>query len=293
MKQNLTFAFIGGDPRQVQAISRLASDGHSIRTLALEQASFPVGLPIHEASDLKTCLMGADIVLLPLPYSNGEETICTPFSKKTVYCSDILREMKPHQLLLVGRADPKLQALADLYSIHVIDYAKREELAILNSIPTAEGALEIALRETPHTIHNSRCLILGYGRIGKHLGMILQGLGAKVTVAARKESDLAWIRARGMDGIPFSTLAEHLQDWDIVWNTVPAMVLDFKLLSRLSDHCLILDLASRPGGVDFDTAQILGKKVIWALSLPGKCAPETAGDIIKDTIVHILEELGV
>lgn len=293
MKQNLTFAFIGGDPRQVQAISRLASDGHSIRTLALEQASFPVGLPIHEASDLKTCLMGADIVLLPLPYSNGEETICTPFSKKTVYCSDILREMKPHQLLLVGRADPKLQALADLYSIHVIDYAKREELAILNSIPTAEGALEIALRETPHTIHNSRCLILGYGRIGKHLGMILQGLGAKVAVAARKESDLAWIRARGMDGIPFSTLAEHLQDWDIVWNTVPAMVLDFKLLSRLSDHCLILDLASRPGGVDFDTAQILGKKVIWALSLPGKCAPETAGDIIKDTIVHILEELGV
>ncbi len=293
MKQNLTFAFIGGDPRQVQAISRLASDGHNIRTLALEQASFPVGLPIHEASDLKTCLMGADIVLLPLPYSNGEETICTVFSKKTVYCSDILREMKPHQLLLVGRADPKLQALADLYSIHIIDYAKREELAILNSIPTAEGALEIALRETPHTIHNSRCLILGYGRIGKHLGMILQGLGAKVAVAARKESDLAWIQARGMDGIPFSTLAEHLQDWDIVWNTVPAMVLDFKLLSRLSDHCLILDLASRPGGVDFDTAQILGKKVIWALSLPGKCAPETAGDIIKDTIVHILEELGV
>ena len=71
------------------------------------------------------------------------------------------------------------------------------------------------------------------------------------------------------------------------------MILDFKLLSKVRESSLIIDLASRPGGVDFETARNLGRKVIWALSLPGKVAPDTAGDIMKETIVNILEELGV
>ena len=53
-----------------------------------------------------------------------------------------------------------------------------------------------------------------------------------------------------------------------------------------------MDLASKPGGVDMEAASRLGVRVIWALSLPGKVAPVTAGKIIRDTIYHILNELG-
>ena len=52
-------------------------------------------------------------------------------------------------------------------------------------------------------------------------------------------------------------------------------------------------MASKPGGVDLEAAAQLGVKVVWALSLPGKVAPVTAGRSIKTTIYNILHELGV
>ena len=43
---------------------------------------------------------------------------------------------------------------------------------------------------------------------------------------------------------------------------------------------------------DMEAAKDLGVKVIWALGLPGKVAPVTAGNIIKETICNIFSELG-
>ena len=48
-----------------------------------------------------------------------------------------------------------------------------------------------------------------------------------------------------------------------------------------------------PTGVDFAAAQQSGLNVIWALSLPGKVAPRTAGNIIKDTILNMIHEMEV
>lgn len=77
--------------------------------------------------------------------------------------------------------------------VNVIDILKKEELAVLNSIPTAEGAIEVAMKNSEITLHNSRVLILGFGRIGKVLAKMLHGIGAKVYVEARKEEDFSWI----------------------------------------------------------------------------------------------------
>lgn len=293
MNQLLTFSFIGGDLRQLRVISTLAEDGYQLRVLGFDGGQLQPNDHIYVASNVEDCLKDADIVVLPLPYTNGEETINAPFSADKIYICDVLRKMKEDQILFAGRVDSQLHALAELYHVHTIDYMEREEMAILNAIPTAEGALEIAMSETPFTIHGSRCLVIGYGRIGKILSKSLQSLGAKTCVAARKYSDLAWIRANGLQGVPMKALGSFIDSYQLIFNTAPAPVLDFKLLSKVSPGCLIIDLASRPGGVDFEVARDLGKKVIWALSLPGKVAPEGAGDIMKDTIVNILEELGV
>lgn len=148
------------------------------------------------------------------------------------------------------------------------------------------------MQETPYTIHSSNCLVIGYGRVGKVMAKTLSGLSAHTYVAARKYSDIAWIKANGYNPVPIKELGDSIGKFDIIFNTVPSLVLDFRLLPKINKDCLIIDLASKPGGVDFEVARDLGKKVIWALSLPGKVAPDTAGDIIKDTIVNILEELG-
>ena len=71
------------------------------------------------------------------------------------------------------------------------------------------------------------------------------------------------------------------------------MILPAEILKNIQKNALVIDLASKPGGVDFSAAKALGIKVIWALSLPGKVAPVTSGKIIKDTIMNIMTELGV
>lgn len=292
MNKFLTFAFIGGDLRQTQVINSFAQDGYSVRIFGLD-FDVPNDSKIYKSSSVDDCLLGADIVILPLPYNNGDDTIKTNSSGVKIMVGDLIRKIKNNQILLAGKADKQLTALTELYNIHLIDYASREELAIKNSIPTAEGALAIAMAETPYTIHSSRCLVLGYGRIGKILSSYLKALGADTYVAARKYKDIAWIEANNLSAVNFSDLYDHIGNFDIIFNTVPELVLDFRHLSEIPDKCLIIDLASKPGGVDFETAQKLGKKVIWALSLPGKVAPQTAGNIIKTTIANILNELGV
>ena len=121
----------------------------------------------------------------------------------------------------------------------------------------------------------------------------LAALGAKVSVAARKYDQLAWAQAMGFGGEHLAQLNGWLCGYDLIVNTVPARVLGEERLTELKNGCLVIDLASKPGGVDMEAARQLGVKVIWALSLPGKAAPVTAGKAILNTIYNILREQGV
>ena len=157
-------------------------------------------------------------------------------------------------------------------------------------MPTAEGAIECAMREYEGTISVSKCLVTGFGRIGKILAHKLVLLGANVTVSARKPSDLAYVKALGYNAINTENL-RTVKRFDIVFNTIPRLIFDRELLMNTDTNTLIIDLASLPGGVDFDTAEKLGIYAVRALSLPGKCAPKTAGEIIKTTVFDIIKEV--
>ncbi|MBR6106431.1 MAG: hypothetical protein IKQ39_00320 [Oscillospiraceae bacterium] len=43
-------------------------------------------------------------------------------------------------------------------------------------------------------------------------------------------------------------------------------------------------------GVDFEAASALGVQVIWALSLPGKMSPVSAGEIVARTVRELRTE---
>ena len=159
------------------------------------------------------------------------------------------------------------------------------------TVPTAEGAVQIALEEMGVTLHGARALVLGYGRVGKLTAHRLAALGAQVTVAARACDALAWAAAYGHRAMRLADLDGALGEYDLVVNTVPARVLPRPLLAQLRENCLVIDLASKPGGVDFQGAAELGVRCVWALSLPGKVAPITAGAALRDTIYNMLGEI--
>ena len=161
-----------------------------------------------------------------------------------------------------------------------------------NAVPTAEGAIQLAMESTDRTINGSRCLVTGCGRIGQLLAVRLQALGARVTLSARRYSGLAWAGAWGFAYLHTGRLSGHLESFDMIFNTVPSLIFDAGLLRELREDCFLMDLASAPGGVDFNAAKALGLHVMAAPGLPGKVAPRTAAAAIRDSIYHIMEERG-
>jgi len=147
------------------------------------------------------------------------------------------------------------------------------------------------MEELPYTLHNCKCLVTGYGRIGKILAHRLYGMGAIVSCSARQHKDIAWIKAYGYDAKNTKDLKDYIHEYTAIFNTIPGKIFTRDVLRDVRNDAIIIDLASKPGGVDFEAAKELGINVIWALSLPGKVAPATAGKILKDTIVNIINEM--
>lgn len=159
------------------------------------------------------------------------------------------------------------------------------------ALPTAEGAVQVAMEELPFTLHSARVLILGFGRVGKLTAHRMGALGAKVTVAAKSYEDLAWAAAYGHEAVRLEGLNCELGGFDLIVNTIPALVLPRQRLQWVSPAAFLLDLASAPGGVDRAGAQELGLRVLSAPGLPGRTAPVTAAAAIRDAVYHILWEL--
>lgn len=289
MKHELNIWVVGGDPRQASLACLLAEDGHTVHTYALGQPQEP-GLTA------ETTLQGverADCVILPLTVSSGNGLLNAPLAVSETPLAAILDQLTPSQFLFGGRVDDETAALARERGLTIRDYFAREELAVANAVPTAEGAVQLAMEHLPITIHLSKVLVVGFGRVGRLTAQRFQALGARVSVAARRYEQLAWAQAMGFGGEHLARLTGWLCGYDLIVNTVPARVLGREELEDVKPDCLILDLASKPGGVDLGAAGELGLTVIWALSLPGKVAPVTAGAAIRDTIYNMLREIGM
>lgn len=289
VKHELNVWVIGGDLRQAKLAELLQNDGHTVHTYGLERAP-------EAAWEGEPCLAGvelADCVVLPLPVTGDGTMLNAPLSKADHPLTQVLDALRPGQIICAGRVDGQTLAMARERGLVLHDYFAREELAVANAVPTVEGAIQIAMEELPITLHAARVLVIGYGRLGKLLAHRLGALGARVSVAARKWSDLSWAEAYGYGVEQTDRLEGWLCSYDLIVNTVPARVLGEERLAELESGCLVIDLASKPGGVDMEAARQLGVKVIWALSLPGKVAPVTAGKAILNTIYNILREQGV
>lgn len=289
MKQELNFWVLGGDLRQEKLAGLLHEDGHRVHTYALEDVELPGG--VTRADSLEEARY-ADCVVLPLPVSGEGNMLNSPMSPAAHPLEEIFSALEGGQFLCGGRVDPATQGLAQRFGLTIHDYFQREELAVANAVPTAEGAVQIALEELGVTLHRARVLVLGYGRVGRLTAHRMAALGADVTVAARRCDALAWAEAYGHAALRMSQLPGRLGVYDLVVNTIPQQVLDRTLLGELKEGCLVIDLASKPGGVDFQGAAELGVRCVWALSLPGKVAPISAGAAIRDTIYNMLRERG-
>lgn len=287
-----SFSIIGGDLRTIKLAKMLANEGNKIYTYGLEKAE-----ELKDNSNIiftekisRAIPKDVEVVIGSIPFTSNGININAPFGEKEISIREMIHYLEG-KILIAGSISPEIYDMANDEYIEIIDIMKREELAVLNTISTAEGAIEIAISNTNKIIHGSEVLILGFGRIGKVLARKMAGLSAKVTCAARKDEDLAWIRAYGHKETNINALGENLSQYDIILNTVPHLVLNKERLQYVKKDALLIDLASNPGGIDKKEAKELNLKLVWALALPGKVAPVTTAEFIKDTIYNILKEI--
>ena len=287
-----SFSIIGGDLRTIKLAKMLANEGNKIYTYGLEKAEeLKDNSNIIFAEKISRAIpKDVEVVIGPIPFTSNGININAPFGEKEISIREMIHYLEG-KILIAGSISPEIYDMANDEYIEIIDIMKREELAVLNTISTAEGAIEIAISNTNKIIHGSEVLILGFGRIGKVLARKMAGLSAKVTCASRKDEDLAWIRAYGHKETNINALGENLSQYDIILNTVPHLVLNKERLQYVKKDALLIDLASNPGGIDKKEAKELKLKLVWALALPGKVAPVTTAEFIKDTIYNILKEI--
>lgn len=271
---SLTMTVLGGDARQKYLAAFLTDAGFFVHTYAVP------GLQDTDGSAAEAAAK-ADAVLLPMPALLDGETIRTA-DGSGLPLMPILHAMKAGALICGGKLDDA-EAHFQQYGLPAFDYAADPALAVRNAVPTAEGAIRLAMELLPITLAESHILLIGFGRIGKVLAVKLQALGADVTVAARKSSDRALAETLGCRSDVPCAYAADAAAYDCVINTVPASVLTQALLSALRPDCPILDLASVPGGRCEDAVPM--QPYIPALSLPGKEAPQSAARAIFDCIL--------
>lgn len=282
-----SFGIIGGDKRQLFLAKAISDCGYAVMLGGFDKLQSFGRLVL---GDIKAVAAKCDVLIFPVPSVRTDGSINAPFSNEHIVLDNELIEILLNKTIFVAMKNKFLKAYPQLEKTEIFDYAAKDEFAILNALPTAEGAVEVAMKQFEGTIAGSRCLITGYGRIGKVLAEMLKNLKAEVTVSARNPSDMAFAQAFGYDEINTNKMSQ-VRNFDLVFNTIPSMIFDRKLLSNTDKNTIIIDLASLPGGIDFEAAHILGIDAVRALALPGKCAPKTAGEIIKKTVFNTIEEV--
>jgi len=288
MNMKTKIAVIGGDKRFELLIEKFKADGYDVTGVFHENAD----------ADFFSAITDCDVLILPLPaVSNGSHiNVSESYLKRTgadisqiptLY--ELLLKLHKNQLILGGLLPQWFLEKCESAGLKAIDYYTSERLEILTVLPTVEGCIGVLISELKKTISGCNILITGYGKIGKTLAQYLKFFGATVSAAARRDSDLAWMEVHGIRPVKYDDLSPAIKKMDAVVNTVPAVILTKEILAASKPDCLFIDLASKPGGVDFAAAAQLGRKTIWALSLPGKTAPISAAGYLYQTVLEFLE----
>lgn len=281
----LRVGIVGGDRRVEFFLPSLIDAGARIYGVGLNTlAAFPEVL----RCDLARAISECHVLILPMQGCDQQALVQSAYSIRPI---DLCQAKANSRILVLsGVARARLMDIASQCGWKLIEIADDNELAILNSIPTAEGAVRLAQERSQTTIHGSHALVIGLGRCGTTLATLLQGMGAHVAVASRGRSDLARAVTLGMTPIYLGDMRSQLGSMDYIFNTVPDAVFGREELVCTASQAVIIDIASSPGGVDFSAAQELNRVAVLAPGIPGKFTPKTAGRILGKVLPRLIIE---
>ncbi|GAB2722303.1 dipicolinate synthase subunit DpsA [Paenibacillus thermoaerophilus] len=279
---------IGGDARQLEVIQKFSELDATISLVGFDNLQNAYSGATHAVLDPEL-FDDADAVVLPVVGTDDNGVVETIFSTQEIVLTEAcLSRLPKHAKVYTGMAKPYLRQLCASVGLDLVELLDRDDVAIYNSIPTAEGAVMMAIQHTDITIHGSVCMVLGMGRTGLTMARVLKGLGARVKVGVRRPEHFARAWESGFEPFYLKELASQVTGIDLLFNTIPTMIITAQVIANIPPRAVIIDLASRPGGTDFRYAEKRGIKAILAPGLPGIVAPKSAGRIIANTLGRLI-----
>ncbi|MBR2744873.1 MAG: hypothetical protein IKE01_06245 [Clostridia bacterium] len=267
--------FIGGDKRNLY-LSKLYHKELRAYTYLLD----------NNDGDLKSCIDMSQYIVLPIPFSIDDLNVYSPLSAENLKIEELIKNLKGKTIICGGLKQSYVE-IFEKNNNRIIDVMKYEELALNNAIPTAEGIIKIIIENTEITIDNSNIAIIGFGRVGKKVASMLNALNANIYAYDIKKDEVANIAFCGYNVL--KDIGRSVAKMDVIINTVPQKIINEDCLKYINKETLIIDVSSKPGGVDLNYASKNGFNVIHALGIPGKIAPKTSAMYIKNVIDNILK----
>ena len=274
---SINFCIIGGDLRNFFLAKILSKEKYEVKLYGFDKLE-----NFKECEKYEEMIRNSNNIVLPIPFSKDNQYMNMPFSNKNILIREIFYYLE-NKTIFVGNIHQELEE--ELYRKHnqVIDFMQKEEFAILNAIPTAEATIEIILKNMKKILQNSNCLVMGFGRIGKVLAYKLKGLSAKLTCMITSEEERAWAIAYGYETTKIENLQKNctkLKQYDIIINTIPKIIFR-KELKEIKKETLLIDLASKPYGIDRKIVEQEKLNFIEALGLPRKVSTNDISKIYE------------
>ena len=231
----------GGDMRQIALLGMLKNKGHQVSITGFEKLGYENDAPRFP-----------EYVFLPVPYRDAQGYIRAPYANEPMVFCDIAHRY-PACTYVLGGCDDAAKAV--LRGARCIDLMENEAYLLRNAQLTAQGAVCAYLKHSDAALCDADCVVTGYGRIAKFLCRLLDACGARITVAARKDRDLALIAAARMRAVNIKNLADALARADVIFNTVPHPIFGETELAYIKKGARYIELASPPYGADLALAE--------------------------------------
>lgn len=284
-------AIIGGDRRTACMVSILAEMGYRIicfRTVKMTYSQ-TVRAKIFYTDSLREALDSAPVIVGGIPFIKSDSLYCEESSTTSdISIAELQRCIHRQQKIFAGVIPESFRHTCEEREIICYDFMLDEPMTLYNAISTAEGAILEALLHKGTNLHMSDTLVLGYGRCGKILADRLNGLHACVTVCSNDDNELALACALGFNTLHLSKLWQNICQFEYIFNTIPACVLNRKCLEKMSRNAIVIDIASNKVGVDYEAAQHLNINIHFCPGLPGKYAGESCARYLTDFVIKRL-----
>lgn len=271
----------GGDERSVILARLLQRGGHEVLCFCLDKAELPDGCRGVSSP------VEAEVVILPVPAEDAHGLLTAPLGTQSCRIEHILDCAGNGAMLIGGGISARIKTAAEQRGIKAYDCMRCPEFTVKNAAVTAEGAVSELMGKTKTALCDMRVLVVGWGRIGKLLINKLSALCPAVCLMSANSEARALASELGCKAVAPDCPPELLCGFDAVINTAPAQVIPD--LRAFKDSCILLELASAPGGIDKKAAGELGLELAVLRGLPGRYAPESAAQAMLAAVSDILK----